>query len=357
MKRHIPAKGTIATGTKLAVFTLICLLLLAWLAVKIGNLHFFTNDVSYKAQLQDVTGLTVNDPVKIAGVTVGQVTNISVVRDYAQVTFEINKNITLKTTTGAGLQWHNVLGQQYFYLYPGTSGQTLQPGGIIPLSQSVSSANFGQFLNALSPFLSAINPSEANAFVQGVLTALQGNTSELNQLISSTASLSQTLGSEDGQVGTLILNLNQVLTALASRSSDLSSVINNFQTTASALANKNQLLDAVVGNLSAVESDLAGLLNTNQGNLSGAISNLSTVSATVQANETQLSNGLQTLGKGLAPYTLISSYGQWFGIQTVYTCLAGQLNCSYYQPTNANPSNSPSASVGSILQMVSGSGS
>ncbi len=357
MKSHAQTKKTLLTASKLAVFTAVCLVLLSWLSIRIGNLHFFTNDVSYQAQLQDATGLTVGDPVKIAGVTVGQVSKISVVRNYAVVTFSVQKNVTLRSTTGVGLQWHNVLGQQFLYLYPGTQGSILKPGGTIPLSQSNQSANFGEFLNALGPFLSAINPSQANAFVEAVLTSLQGNSGELNQLISSTASLSQTLGSQDSQVGALIVNLNQVLTALASRSSDLKSVIDNFNLTASALASKNQLLDQVVGNLSTIESDLAGLVKTNEGNLSNAVSNLASVSGTVATNESQLSKGLSTLGQGLAPYTLISSYGQWFQIQTVYTCLAGQLNCSYYQQAASSPSLPEGSSIQSILTMVAGGGS
>jgi hypothetical protein len=34
----------------------------------------------------------------------------------------------------------------------------------------------------------------------------------------------------------------------------------------------------------------------------------------------------------LAPYIQISSYGQWFQIQTIYTCLANQTACIYYEP-------------------------
>ena len=48
--------------------------------------------------------------------------------------------------------------------------------------------------------------------------ALEGDTAQINQLINSGATVSSTVQALDSQVGQIIGNLNQVLTALASRS-------------------------------------------------------------------------------------------------------------------------------------------
>jgi len=58
------------------------------------------------------------------------------------------------------------------------------------------------------------------------------------------------------------------------------------------------------------------------------------VAADIQNHQQDLANSLATLGQGLAPYIQISQWGQWFAVQTVYTCLANQTVCPYYQPTN-----------------------
>jgi ABC-type transporter Mla subunit MlaD len=94
------------------------------------------------------------------------------------------------------------------------------------------------------------------------------------------------------------------------------------------------LLDDVVGNLSQVATDLAGLIGNNHNTITSTIDNLQTVAADVQNNQQNLSNSLSTLGAGLAPYIQISQWGQWFAVETVYTCLAGQSVCPYYQPGN-----------------------
>ncbi|HEX4243961.1 MAG TPA: MCE family protein, partial [Acidimicrobiales bacterium] len=223
------------------------------------------------------------------------------------------------------------------------------PGATIPLSHDVSDASVNAFLNSFGPFLSAINPKQANAFVENVSGALEGDTAEINQLINNGATVSKTVGDLDTQVGVVIDSLDQVLTALSSRSGDLGSLVDNLQTVAQSLASHNDVLDSVVTNLGQVAGDLASLVGTNRTTLDSTINNLQAVAQDVAGHQQDLAQSLSTLGAGLTPYVQISSYGQWFQIQTVYTCLAGESACSYFQPTNAptgsGPLGSPPAST------------
>ena len=319
---------------KFGLFALVCLVLLAGLAVKIGNISLFSSRHTIDAQLTDVTGLASGDTVNIAGVPVGQVAGIGVQHGHTLVALSINNTVTLHRSTDVGMRWHNVIGQKEIELFPGHGGPILVPGSTIPLSHDVTDASIDTFLNSLGPVLSSINPTEANAFVENVSGALEGDTAQINQLINSGATVSSTVQALDSQVGQIIGNLNQVLTALASRSGDIDSLVNNLQTVSSALASKNSLLDDVVGNLSLVATDLAGLIGNNHNTITSTIDNLQTVAADVQNNQQNLATSLSSLGAGLAPYIQISQWGQWFAVETVYTCLAGQSVCPYYQPGN-----------------------
>jgi phospholipid/cholesterol/gamma-HCH transport system substrate-binding protein len=330
-----------ASAFKFALFALVCLVLLIGLAVKIGNLSLFTSRHTIDAQLTDVTGLASGDGVNIAGVPVGQVSSISVQHGHALVAMSVNNTVTLHRSTDVGMRWHNVIGQKEIELYPGRGGPVLAPGSTIPLTHDVSDASIDAFLNSLGPLLSSINPTEANAFVENVSGALEGDTAEINQLLNSGAAVSSTVESLDTQVGQVIGNLDQVLTALASRSGDIDSLVTNLQTVSSALALKNSLLDDVVGNLSQVATDLASLIGNNHNTITSTIDNLQAVAADVQNNKTNLANSLSTLGAGLAPYIQVSQWGQWFAVETIYTCLAGQTVCPYYQPSNPPAGSGP----------------
>jgi len=347
--RHFPA-----SAFKFAIFALVCLVLLAGLAVRIGNISLFSSRHTVNAQLTDVTGLAGGDNVNIAGVPVGQVTSIGVQHGYAVISMSINNTVTLRKSTDVGMRWQNVIGQKEIELFPGNAGHILASGATIPLSHDVTDASVDTFLNSLGPVLSSINPTEANQFVENVSGALEGDTAQINQLINSGAAVSNTVQTLDTQVGSIIGNLDQVLTALASRSGDIDSLVTNLQTVSSALASKNSLLDEVVGNLSQVATDLANLIGNNHTTITSTIDNLQAVAADVQNNQQNLANSLSTLGAGLAPYIQISQWGQWFAVQTIYTCLAGQSVCTYYQPSNPPAGSGPfgSSPLPSPLQNV-----
>jgi phospholipid/cholesterol/gamma-HCH transport system substrate-binding protein len=333
---HLPP-----SAGKFAVFAAVCLVLLVALAVHIGNISLFASRYVVYAQLHDVTGLTPGDPVDVAGVEVGQVSAISVQRAHALVAMSLDDGVVLDRGTDVGLRWYNVLGQKQVYLFPEKQGRRLAPGATIPLSHDVSDASVNAFLNALGPFLSAINPHQANEFVENVSGALEGDTAEIDQLIDNGATVSETVGALDTQVGQVIDSLDQVLTAIASRSGDVGSLVTNLQTVAQSLSSRNNLLDDVVDNLSQVAGELANLVGQNRSTLDGTIDDLQTVIQDIVAHQQQLAQSLSTLGSGLAPYVEISSYGQWFQVQTVYTCLANQTGCSYYEPTSPPPGSGP----------------
>lgn len=375
------------TTLKVAIFALVCAVILAGLAARIGNISFFSNTVGYQADLADATGLQPSQAVKIAGVTVGQVTGVSVQRGHALVHFTVNSNVHLPADTGVGIQWANVLGQDFLYLYPGHSAKHLAPGSTLPLSSNVSGPNINALLGSMGPLLGALNPQQANKVVVAFADALQGDQGQIDQLINNAATVSATVGSVDTQVGQVVDNMNAVFSALAKRSGDLGTVIDNLDTVTQSLANRNSLLDQTVTNLGAVAQEVASLEANSNTSLSQAITDLEAVSAEIQNHQSQLSQGLSTLGSGLAPYIDISDYGQWFQVQLVYSCLADETVCSYYQATNApsgaGPTGSPpsgsgapspangsgptgsgasatsvpsGASVGAVLQMVAGEG-
>ncbi|MCU1498286.1 MAG: MCE-family protein Mce1B [Acidimicrobiales bacterium] len=313
---------------KMVVYAGICLVVLAGLVARIGNVDFFADKTGYQAEMDDVTGLLVNDEVKVAGVAVGKVTKISVDRGHAVVSFEIEPEIELRRSTQVGVRWRNVLGQKYLYLFPGTSGAAMAPGDRIPLGQTVESADVGEFLNSVGPILRAIDPAKANAFIRGLNTALDGNEEKVRSLLGNTASIATDLGGEDEQIGELIDNLDTVVGKLAERDEDLNTAVSRFQQLSGSLADNNDDLQLLVERFASVQGKLDRLVSDNRGDLDATIDDLSTIAAVLGEHRDDLDATLASLPVGLRPYDDVSSYGQWFQIRVVLSCLANQASCS-----------------------------
>jgi phospholipid/cholesterol/gamma-HCH transport system substrate-binding protein len=279
--------------------------------------------------MPDVTGLLVNDDVKVAGVRVGKVTGIKIERGKAIVSFQVKEGIELRRSTQIGVRWRNVLGQKYLYLYPGTKGRVLPKGSKLPASQSVRGADVGEFLNAVSPILRAIDPAKANAFVRSLNEALDGNEDKVRGLLSDTADISKELGGSDEQIGSLIENLDTVVGGLADRDQDLNTAVTRFQTLSAGLAANNDDLQLLVERFASVQEKLNELVTDNRTDIDATVDDLGAIARVLHDHRDDLDEALATLPQGLRVYDSISSYGQWFQIRVTISCLANQANCSY----------------------------
>ncbi len=320
---------------KLGLYSVGCLVVLGWLISMVGNTAFFQEREGYEAELDDATGLRINDAVKIAGVEVGSVTGVDIEHGHAIVSFSIDEGTELLDSTQAGIRWRNVLGQKYLYLYPGDDGEPMAPGDRIPIEQSVPSADVGDFLNALGPVLQALDPDDANAFVQAVSEGLSGNEAQVSSLIDDSADLATTLGGLDGQVGSIITNLDDVTHAVAGRDDALDELLSNLSSLSGDLASRNESLNTLVTDFADVQRRLERLLRENRGDLDGTIADLRVIADALVSHDADLEAALASLPEGVGPYHLISSTGQWFGVRATVACLANQATCSFEDPSNA----------------------
>ena len=134
------------------VFVVIGLAALLFLAMKVSSLSSFSGDGGYEivAKFENVGGLKVRAPVMMAGVSIGEVSKISLDTETfeANVNFVLGGQYKLPIDTSAAIFTSGLLGEQYIALEPGGDDVNLKAGDVIKLSQSamVLEQVLGQFL-------------------------------------------------------------------------------------------------------------------------------------------------------------------------------------------------------------------
>ena len=123
------------------------------LAMQVSNLSSFTGKKGYKvyANFEGIGGLKVRAPVMMAGVRIGEVSDVELDTSIfeARVTLLIDdKYKKLPKDTSASIFTSGLLGEQYISLVPGGDEEVLKEGDKIVLSQSamVLEQVLGQFL-------------------------------------------------------------------------------------------------------------------------------------------------------------------------------------------------------------------
>ena len=146
------------------LFVLIGAAALMFLSLKVGNLSVasFSDTYTIEARFQNIGGLKTRAPVKVAGVVVGRVADISYdsERFEALVKLAINTDYAFPRDTIGEILTSGLLGEQYIGLEPGGDERNLEDGDALKLTQSavVLEKLIGQFLFSKAADGSQQNP-------------------------------------------------------------------------------------------------------------------------------------------------------------------------------------------------------
>jgi phospholipid/cholesterol/gamma-HCH transport system substrate-binding protein len=136
------------------VFVLIGLGSLAYLSFSVGGVNYFGNGgLKLYATFDQIADLKPRARVEIAGVTVGEVKEVSLTKDFrARVELDVDDRLELPADTSAAILTAGLLGDRYVSLAVGADEQTLKSGDQIAYTDSamVLERVIGKFLYNLS---------------------------------------------------------------------------------------------------------------------------------------------------------------------------------------------------------------
>ena len=299
---------------KLVAFFGVCLLSTAWLVFTIGNVRLFSHNYELTATFDDVTGLLVNDNVKVAGVRVGKVTGIQIEKGRAKVTFTVDDDVKVPTDSTAAVRWRNLLGQRYLYVYPGEASTTAEDGGHLDRTQAV--IDLGELFNRLGPIVQAVEPEKVNAFLDTIVAALDGNEIKLQQAFADLSTLTEGLASRDEAIGRLIENSATVTEAINARDQQIRTILDNLVEVATTFNEHTDVLEGATVELGRFSNSFGTLLADNRGQLDNTIANLDKLVAVVREKLPTLDHTLGALDEGLYAMFRSSMYGEWLN-QTI----------------------------------------
>ena len=302
---------------KVTVFAIIAALMTVALGVKLANSRLFADTYLISAEFEDATGVLLGDSVKLAGVDIGRVKGTEIRDGKAIVTFNLDKSVELPTDSQVAIRWRNVLGQRFIYVYPGDDSEVFAEGETIPSEQTKDVNDIGTFLNRLGPVLKAIDPDEANAFLDSVNTALQGNEQDIRELLDDGALLAETLAGEDENIKDLIGSADEIMAAFAGQEDALGSIFDDLDTVGTVLERRIGDINTLVTDFSDVQRELYGIVKDNSASIDSTIANLDTVAGVLAKNRKGIAETLHTMPLGISGYYQTTSWGEFFNVRLV----------------------------------------
>ncbi|MGH9244563.1 MAG: MCE family protein [Acidimicrobiales bacterium] len=277
---------------RLAVFVLISVGLTVWIATQIMKTSF---DPRYqlRATFDDVTGLFVDDVVKLSGVPVGKVTGIRVVDGRAEVDLVVDQTVDLPDDSVIAVRWRNLIGQRFVQLTPGESTEMLENGDRVERTKSV--IDLGGLVNSLGGLAGSIDPQQLNELLVALSEAVSGNEANLSGLLADLDAVLATLAQRDETIGQLVIDYETITGTLAHRDQQIHQVVDNLVLISQVFADNEALVDQALGELGTLSSNLDIVLTGNADELAWIVENLAVVTGTARAHLGELEETVSLL--------------------------------------------------------------
>ncbi|PXY24958.1 MCE family protein [Prauserella sp. PE36] len=312
---------------KIVVFAAVTVLLTGILGATIANTNFGPTS-GYTALFTNASGLQRGDDVRIVGVKVGQVSEITVSEDnLAEVHFDVESVRELPAGVTATIKYRNLVGQRYLSLGTDVAGDgVLEPGARIPVERTQPALDLTVLFNGFKPLFDALDPEQVNQLSYEIIQVLQGEGGTIESLLSHTASLTSTIASRDEVIGQVIGNLNNVLGTVNQRGPQLGGLIDATQQLVTGLSEQRRPIGEAVSALGDLTTVTSGLLEDARPPLQRDIAALGALSGNLAGSEELLEHLLQVMPGNLEKFTRTLSYGSWFNY---YLCgLTGTIGIS-----------------------------
>lgn len=306
---------------KFGLFGLVAILLF------IALYNTMTNNVAGEtktlhAEFVHVSGLRAGDDVRISGVKVGRVADIRVKDDRtAQVTFTVQDDQRISTTTRLVMRYQNLLGQKYLALTPGARpGEPLVDGAEIGLNRTDPGFDLTALLNGFEPLFNVLSPEDMNTLAANIIAVLQGESGSVESLLGETAELTSFLADRDEVFGQVVDNLTPVIDNLAANSDSFDTALVELRKLVKALnKGRGDFFDSLEGISTNLDST-ATLVEKLRPSLKTDIRALRALGATFKRGTPIIEDGINALPNLVGAFVRSQSYGSHL---QVYNCSFG----------------------------------
>ncbi len=243
---------------RVAIFTVVCLVFTFSLIAVFGQLRF-EDRAGYEAVFTNISGLKSGNFVRIAGVEVGKVGDLTLHRDgTVTVGFAVDKGVRLTEGTKAVVRYENLIGDRYLALEEGPgSPRRLAPGATIPLARTSPALDIDALIGGFRPLFRALDPDQVNALSGQLLRIFQGQGGTLASVLAQTSTLTSTLAGRSELIGELITNLNTVLHTFATRDHEFSDGLDKLSQLVEGLAQRKDDISTGMAYINAAAASVS----------------------------------------------------------------------------------------------------
>ncbi|HCS57941.1 MAG TPA: MCE family protein [Gordonia polyisoprenivorans] len=323
---------------------ILILLMAAVSAFYLTSLPLVGQAATYTAKFTEAAGLKAGNEVRVAGVKVGEVKDVTLDGDRVDVRFRVS-NTWIGNQTQASIQIKTVLGQKYLSLNPRGSKQA-DPD--VPLTDTVSPYDV---IEAFSDATTQIEDLDTNQLAQSMRSlsdAFSGTAGDMGPALDGIARLSNTIASRDQEVQKLLQATKDTSKILADRNQTFVRLIAGAGQLLDELNNRQKNISALLATTTTLSTALTGIVRDNEAQIGPALDSLKGVNELLTKQNANLRATITNMAPFYRLYANVLGNGRWF--ESVVTNLLPpalpQQNTTRLPNKQANQNNGGTGATG-----------
>lgn len=278
-----------ATKLKVGLLVFVALAILAYLTIEVSNMSLTPGGTyTLYTTLENAEGITKKTPVQIAGIQVGVVSSIKLLKNHqAQIGLKIQDDVKVTEDMSLQVRSRGVLGDVYLELVPGKlEGPAIEEGGALP--QVGRSGDYQNIVN---------NASQISEDLKEITAALKEYTVSEQSRVAKTLKNMEILTANLAEFSTQnASNMNAIVENLAALSADLRRISHesgaDVEEALSRIAAITKRVDEGEGTVGRLLNDEATIDKANR-----VLDNLEDITHTYFSFKTELGYHLEYLGR------------------------------------------------------------
>lgn len=280
-------------------------------AFRADDLPLIGGGDTYYAAFSEAGGLKVGDEVRIAGVRVGDVSEIELDGDQVRVGFKVKTPSRFGTESSASIRVKTLLGDMYLALEPAGSGQ-LAEDQVIPVERTQAPYDVVDAFQGLANTADKIDTSELAKSMTTLADLTRNTPAEFRAALRGVSALSNTVAKRDKQINTLLKSLSKVTGVLDARDDDLIALMDDADTLFKELVKRRQSISDLLTGTTRLSKELTALIDGSREDLKPALRNLRETVAVLNKNEDNIDDSLRLMAPFYRLFSQTLGNGPWF---------------------------------------------
>ncbi|MGH3333536.1 MAG: MCE family protein [Nocardioidaceae bacterium] len=266
---------------------------------------------TYYAAFSEAGGLKANDEVRVAGVRVGKVQEVTLDGDHVRVEFMVDRGVEFGDQTGANIRVKTLLGAMFLSLEPAGTGQ-LDEGAQIPVTRTNSPYDVVEAFSGLADTSERIDTDQLATSLDTMASLMRNTPEEFRSALQGMSALSKNIAARDAELNELLGNMQRVSKVLGDRNGDLVQLMDDGDKLFRSLVARREAVHNLLVATSQLSQELTTLVRQTRADLKPALDHLDGVLDMLRRNQENLDNSLRLMAPFYRVFASTLGTGPWF---------------------------------------------